>query len=381
MSDNDNKEIYISHSSSLCKQHGSTFKCNCIIIIILFSSFLINLMFTGFVWLKLNSLHTQQVAQLQQQIDELQRNVAEMQDDQSSTSQMTNDINSLLSSQEKQRNTRSESSTKQSPVIDGIASAFAGAIKQLCKPSGAVCIAGPRGSPGRDGLTIIGPPGRDGLTIIGPPGRDGKGVPGLPGVRGAKGISGKQGPKGVGEKGEMGPKGEMGMKGEQGEKGDRGSPGAAGIQGEKGRKGDKGVYSDLLLPSPCYSHNYRILNETWRKVSHHKYKVGTHCDYEDHPNNQHGFQPGWYRFSPIIGGAMPETCPTFNYCGTSAPGWLNGTHPTVTGQRVSQTVCFNYIRKCCLHKTTVEVINCGSYYVYNLPSVPHCNRAYCGKAS
>ena len=146
MRNKDNKEM--SSSSLLCNQHGSTFKCNWIIIIILFSSFLINLMFTGFVWLKLNSLHTQQVAQLQLQIDELQRNVAEMQNDQSSTSQMTKDINIRLSSQETQRNTRSESLTKQSPVIDGLASAFAVAIKQLCKPSGAVCIAGPKGSPG-----------------------------------------------------------------------------------------------------------------------------------------------------------------------------------------------------------------------------------------
>ena len=327
-------------------------------------------MFTGFVWLKLNSLHTQQVAQLQLQIDELQRNVAEMQDDQSSTSQMTKDINILLSSQEKQRNTRSESSTKQSPVIDGIASAFALAIKQLCKPSGAVCIAGPRGSPGRDGLTIIGPPGQDG-----------KGVPGLPGVRGVKGLSGKQGPKGVGEKGEMGPKGEMGMKGEQGEKGDRGSPGAAGIQGEKGRKGDKGVNIDLLLPSPCYPHNHRVLNETWRKVSQNRDTVGIHCDNEGDRLNQHGFQPGWYRFSSTIGEAMPETCPPDLHCGTSGPGWLKGSHPTVIGQNVSQTACFHYYSNCCNSQVTVQVINCGSYYVYDLPNVPFCNMAYCGKAA
>ncbi|XP_062500677.1 collagen alpha-1(XVII) chain-like [Corticium candelabrum] len=357
MRNKDNKEI--SSSSLLSNQHGSTFKCNWIIIIILFSSFLINLMFTGFVWLKLNSLHTQQVAQLQQKIDELQRNVAEMQDDQSSTSQMTKDINILLSSQEKQRNTRSESLTKQSPVIDGIASAFALAIKQLCKPSGAVCIAGPKGSPGRDG----------------------KGVPGLPGVCGAKGSSGKQGPKGVGEKGEMGHKGEMGMNGERGEKGDQGSPGAAGIQGGKGRKGDKGVNSDLLLPSPCYSHNHRVLNETWRKVSQHRDTVGSHCDYEGHSYNKHGFQPGWNRFSPTIGGAMLERCPSFQHCGTGGPGWLKGSHPIVIGQNVSQTVCFHYGNNCCRNQVTVQIINCGSYYVYNLPNAPACHLGYCGKAA
>ena len=178
----------------------------------------------------------------------------------------------------------------------------------------------------------------------------------------------------------MGPKGDMGMKEERGEKGDRGSPGAARIRGEKERKGDK-IVNDSL-PSPCYPHNHRVLDETWRKVSQHRNTVGNHCNKKTgYYCNKHGSQPGWHRGSPTIGGAMPETCPTDSHCGTYIPGWLKGSHPTVIGQKVSQTVCFHYYNNCCQRQITVQVINCGSYYVYYLPNVPFCNMAYCGKAA
>jgi hypothetical protein len=29
---------------------------------------------------------------------------------------------------------------------------------------------------------------------------------------------------------------------------------------------------------------------------------------------------------------MPEACPPMQRCGSSAPGWLNGSHPTIVRQ-------------------------------------------------
>lgn len=37
----------------------------------------------------------------------------------------------------------------------------------------------------------------------------------------------------------------------------------------------------------------------------------------------------WYRLSDSAGSEMPTSCVTKNRCGTHAPGWLSGAHPTV----------------------------------------------------
>ena len=40
---------------------------------------------------------------------------------------------------------------------------------------------------------------------------------------------------------------------------------------------------------------------------------------------------------------MPTSVVEEYYCGTHAPGWLNGAHPQTTGETVTQTVCFNWV--------------------------------------
>ena len=276
------------------------------------------------------------------------------------------------------------------------------------------------GEPGRDGL-----PGRDGPIGLpglsgkhGPPGRDGRtGLPGPAGRNGepgSKGSAGKQGPRGIagrkgdmgvsgekgergergvsglqgilgprGEKGEEGDKGERGypgFKGEKGGKGEIGLPGGKGMKGNKGMKGEKGdeqdLHQSLNLPSQCLQWNHRVLNETWRQTSEHYSKTGYHCD---STGSLHGFTPGWHSFSPTIGGAMPEKCTSMQYCGTTASGWLKGSHPNVIGQKISRTVCFSLSGNCCWRQTSVEVINCGQYYIYNLPNTPTCDLAYCAR--
>ena len=270
------------------------------------------------------------------------------------------------------------------------------------------------GLPGRDGpIGLPGLSGKDGPTgLQGPPGRDGTGLPGPTGRNGdngepgSKGSAGKQGPRGIaGRKGDMGVSGEkgergergvgglqgvLGTRGEKGDKGERGYPGfkgqkggkgEIGLQGGKGMKANKGMKGDKgdNLPSQCLPWNHRVLNETWRQTSEHRSKTTYHCDKTGHSLNPHGFTPGWHSFSPIIGGAMPEKCTSQYYCGTSAPGWLKGSHPNVIGQKISRTVCFSWRGNCCNWQASVEVINCGQYYIYNLPNTPDCILAYCAR--
>ena len=223
--------------------------------------------------------------------------------------------------------------------------------------------------------------GRKGIEgMQGPRGLQGvKGEKGNMGNRGAKGdtgITGGQGTKGKkGDEGQKGSKGEWGFPGNKGErggtKGSRGVKGESGSFGEKGQKGEKGVSSNLL-PSECS--NYDVLDEPWRKVSI------TNNGYEDRCDKS-TMSVGWKRFAASIGGEMPDSCPaSMNRCGTDAPGWLNGSRPTVMGQKTAMEVCFRYSGLCCWDKVSVEVTNCALYYVYNLPQTPCCACTYCGSA-
>ena len=77
---------------------------------------------------------------------------------------------------------------------------------------------------------------------------------------------------------------------------------------------------------------------------------------------------------------MPDKCVLRFRCGTTHPGWLNGTHPTIADGVVTRTVCFSGMADCCLRRNIIKVKNCSSYYVYELQRSPWCNYSYCGNA-
>ena len=96
---------------------------------------------------------------------------------------------------------------------------------------------------------------------------------------------------------------------------------------------------------------------------------------------------GWYRFQGAAGDRMPDKCVLMYRCGTYAPGWLNGTHPTVAEGVVTRKVCYQGgdwwlwprgFTDCCYYSNLVKVKNCGSYYVYELQKPRTCNLRYCG---
>ena len=64
-------------------------------------------------------------------------------------------------------------------------------------------------------------------------------------------------------------------------------------------------------------------------------------------------------------------------CGTVYPGWLIGSHPTVTEGVVTRTVRYSYRSDCFWRSNIIKVKNCSSYYVYELPRT---GDRYCGNA-
>ncbi|XP_068720566.1 uromodulin-like [Montipora capricornis] len=116
--------------------------------------------------------------------------------------------------------------------------------------------------------------------------------------------------------------------------------------------------------------NYNTLSSYDRKIN---YYGSGYCD--------SGIGPAWFRFQGAAGTRMPTSCPPRNRCNTRSPGWLRGGHPSVADGQVSRTVCFyrySYYYSCCGSSTTIQVRNCGSFYVYYLNSSPCCNCRYCG---
>ena len=116
----------------------------------------------------------------------------------------------------------------------------------------------------------------------------------------------------------------------------------------------------------CY--NYKVLNETSRSKA---------CDGSYHECDSM-LSIDWYRFSGAAGNQIAESCVDMFRCGTSSPGWLNGSHPTVNEGAVQRRVCFTYDSDCCFSSIYIRVRNCGGFYVYQLKPLTYCYSRYCG---
>ena len=113
---------------------------------------------------------------------------------------------------------------------------------------------------------------------------------------------------------------------------------------------------------------YTPLNEADRKLSFLD-KLVVKCD--NHLTGK------WYRFTGEAPGSIPESCVEKYRCGTHAPGWLKGKHPTVAEGVVTRQVCYNWGDNCCHWSNDIQIRNCGEFYVYNLPKAPACQLRYC----
>ena len=116
--------------------------------------------------------------------------------------------------------------------------------------------------------------------------------------------------------------------------------------------------------------NYQNLTDAERKYNYVTNEYSPKCD--DKLN-------GWYRFQGAAGTKMVTTCPAMYRCGATRPAWLNEDHPTVAKGKVTRKVCIRMDKVCCDKSASIEVKNCGSYYIYNLKGlIKHCDARYCG---
>ena len=122
----------------------------------------------------------------------------------------------------------------------------------------------------------------------------------------------------------------------------------------------------------CDNHNYTIINDTRRSTSN------PWNDTRDTPICDRTIIKDslWYRFEIASGNQLPTTRPKLNHCGTYAPIWMNGSHPTVSDGVVSRTACASP-RLACQYFYRIKVLNCSGFYVYQLKPPDHCYLAYC----
>ncbi|XP_054652476.1 uncharacterized protein LOC129192445 isoform X4 [Dunckerocampus dactyliophorus] len=125
---------------------------------------------------------------------------------------------------------------------------------------------------------------------------------------------------------------------------------------------------------PC--ENYVELKDDWRAIE--TPPLTNNCD-------EHIERKGWVRL--FLGGRsahIPEHCVGPLRCGTGAPMWMAGQHPTQLGELVPRTVCSSFYGGCCIHQNkTIHVKLCSNadsiFYVYKLVKPPGCNYAYCAE--
>ena len=127
------------------------------------------------------------------------------------------------------------------------------------------------------------------------------------------------------------------------------------------------INEQLVLASLAECRSYRTLNEYNRAQG---YKGVVKCD--------RSLAKAWYRFTGLAGNKMPENVVAKYQCGTHAPGWLDGSHPSVADGAVQRKVCFHWSSNDCRWSTNIRVRNCGAFFVYELPPTRYCNLRYCG---
>jgi hypothetical protein len=126
------------------------------------------------------------------------------------------------------------------------------------------------------------------------------------------------------------------------------------------------------LDAQCSNINYTTISDIRRSTAY-----NATFDLCDRGLIQDGL---WYRFKSMAGNNIPEFYSGINHCGTHVPIWMNGTHPTTIGVEVDRIACapyWWYARGECYIQYNIKVINCGTFFLYQLKEPYYCNSAYC----
>lgn len=129
-----------------------------------------------------------------------------------------------------------------------------------------------------------------------------------------------------------------------------------------------------------------MLNDTWRATTN---IVSNNSNNYRCDNYWYGYGnllewQNWYLFVlQNTSVRMPDQCVQPYRCGTAAPLWLNGSHPSPDDGIVSRNVCISWLGNCCYPKPgdpipPILVKACpGNYTVYKLVDPQWCQLAYC----
>lgn len=89
--------------------------------------------------------------------------------------------------------------------------------------------------------------------------------------------------------------------------------------------------------------------------------------------------PQWYRFLFPAGVQMASSHVPPQKCATVLSGWLESKQPKMTDGIVNGKVCFSLGLNKCYRSQTIQVRNCGRFYVYKLQPTRSCPMRYCGQ--
>ena len=87
--------------------------------------------------------------------------------------------------------------------------------------------------------------------------------------------------------------------------------------------------------------------------------------------------PRWVRFEGAGGTEIPTAPVPTSHCTTSATGWYSGVMPSSPDTTTSGTACFKWNQGDCAFNNSIQVTNCGSYYVYYLSAPTTGGMRYC----
>ena len=128
---------------------------------------------------------------------------------------------------------------------------------------------------------------------------------------------------------------------------------------------------------------YTILSDSWRRIHYGVKHTYTDCDKGE-------FKASWYRFqfpgTPLA--KIPTLAPLPQYvqadqqtCGTNAPAWMEESPPLIGDPPKDVTFNFAWGANTKDGSADGKVVACAeggeTMFLYYLPQVPMCTRAYC----
>ncbi|XP_057294547.1 oncoprotein-induced transcript 3 protein-like [Hydractinia symbiolongicarpus] len=127
-----------------------------------------------------------------------------------------------------------------------------------------------------------------------------------------------------------------------------------------------GISNTILTITECY--NYTLHQESWRL-----YELDNNSNDQTNQSScdARNLKYGWHRFDVGIGTKiLSNWINAPNHCGTRSPGWLQGPHPEVDDDIVSQNLRY-YKHYCGDKHGEVLVRNCGNFYTYRFVNIPY----------